>query len=400
MGTTTPSPGVGRREFLKRASITAGSAAAFSLVPFSFVRAETIRSAGSLRRFLESKRREMRSPALSAAVISRHGLEWTDGVGWANREAGIRANADTVFMLASVSKTITCAGVMAAVEHEKLDLDADVNDILPYDVVIPGYPGVITIRQLLTHTSAIRDRYSVWGLPGEPDTLYSHGDSPIPLGEFLQSYLEVGGSRYVEDKNFYDTPPGSKYHYCNIGVSLAAYLAELVTGTMFSEVVRQRIIDPLGMQQSGFHLADITTPNLAMPYKFRRGTGNVPVYQYGYPDYPDGAFRASAPELSKWLSAFMNFGELDGVRILQQDTVEEIRRDQHVAYWHQGLIWWAGVGPVEHMGHTGSDTGVRTRMFFNPQTEVGVISLCNTTLHAQQDKSFRDVEQHLFDVFS
>ena len=111
---------------------------------------------------------------------------------------------DTVFMLASVSKTVTCAGVMSVVEDGDLDLDTDVNDYLPFEVRIPAAPEEpITTRMLLIHTSAIRDRLSVWGTPYSRDSLYFHGDSPIELGEFLRSYLVPGESEYREEANFY-----------------------------------------------------------------------------------------------------------------------------------------------------------------------------------------------------
>jgi CubicO group peptidase (beta-lactamase class C family) len=79
-------------------------------------------------------------------------------------------------MLASVSKTVTCAGIMALVEEGILDLDADINDYIPFEVRTQAAPRVpITLRMLLTHTSAIRDRYNVWGTPYSNPTLYSTG---------------------------------------------------------------------------------------------------------------------------------------------------------------------------------------------------------------------------------
>ena len=390
-----------RREFLRRATTVGGLAVASAVVPFSYVRASTMHRPG-LDRFMENRRRAMRAPGLSAAVVGAKGLEWAGGYGMADSEAGVEADAETVHMLASVSKTVTCGGAMSVVEDGKLSLDADVNDVLPFPVAIPGYPGAVTLRQLLTQTSSLKDRWSAWGAPGKPDTLYCHGDSTIPLGDFLKSYLVPGGERYDAEDNFYDRKPGSRYGYSNIGADLAGYLAEIATGVKLSELCAKRIFEPLGMEQTGFHLADITTENIAMPHKFDNATErNDPIYQYGYPDYPSGALRTSAVQLSKWLRAFMNYGELDGTRILDEATVKEIRTDQHVAYWNQGLIWWSGFGPgFRHMGHTGDDVGITARMFFRPDRRVGAITLANSGLFGPRYAAYRDVEQHLFDVFS
>jgi CubicO group peptidase (beta-lactamase class C family) len=131
-------------------------------------------------------------------------------VGWADRERRIRATSDTVFQLASVSKTLTSDGIMALVEDGVIDLDTDINTYLPFEVHIPHAPDApITMRNLLTHTSAIRDRWQVWGTPWSEPTLYFHGDSPILLGDFCRSYFVHGGTRYRRRKNFYERAPGS-----------------------------------------------------------------------------------------------------------------------------------------------------------------------------------------------
>jgi CubicO group peptidase (beta-lactamase class C family) len=323
-------------------------------------------------------------------------------VGWADRENDVRVTPQTVFMLASVSKTVTCAAVMSLVEDGDLDLDADINDYLPFEVRIPAAPNApITTRMLLIHTSAIRDRFSVWGTPYSSDTLYFHGDSPIELGEFLLSYLVPGETRYREGANFYERRPGRTYAYSNIAVALAAYVAEVAGHRDFNELCKQRILEPLGMDQSGFRLADISTTNLAMPYKLNRETGSFdPYFQYGYPDYPDGALRTSAMHLARWLAAFMNYGAFEGVRVLERSTVREMRRHQlsYDAGWRQGLIWY-GAAPRGYfrMGHTGGDYGVSTRMFFRPDTQVGVVSLTNSYLAGRRWDAFRAIDLRLFD---
>ena len=215
--------------------------------------------------------REAQTPGIAVSLVRGDEIAWTISAGWADRENDIRVTPDTVFMLASVSKTVTCAGVMSVVEDGDLDLDADVNDYLPFEVRIPAGPREpITTRMLLIHTSAIRDRFSVWGTPYSRDSLYFHGDSPIELGEFLRSYLVPGESRYREGANFYERRPGGAYAYSNIAVALAAYIAEVVAHRDFNGLCKQRIMKPLGMDQSGFRLSDITTTNLAMPSRVVR----------------------------------------------------------------------------------------------------------------------------------
>ena len=389
-----------RRDFLGRA-VAAGVGI---IAPFSFVHRVSAGRAG-LHRFVRDKMREAHTPGLSVAVVRGDDIVWSDGAGWANKERGVEVTPDTVFMLASVSKTVTCAAIMALVEDGTIDLDENINHYLPFRVHIPHAPRLpVTMRMLLTHTSAIRDRFNVWGTPYSKNTLYFHGDSPIALGEFERSYLVPGGSRYVETENFYPRRPGVDYSYSNLAVALAGYVAEAASGKDFNALCQQRILHPLGMNQSGFRRTDITTPNLAMPYHIDRDTRQfVPYFQYGYPDYPDGSLRTSAVHLARWLGAFMRFGIFQGVRVLERATVEEIRRGQipRIVPWQQGLIWYVvATGKYVRMGHTGGDFGMSTRMFFRLDRQVGVVSLTNAYLGGRRWEAFRDIELRLFDEFS
>jgi CubicO group peptidase (beta-lactamase class C family) len=388
-----------RREFLG-GTIATGLGA---IAPFAFVRSARADPL-DLHRFVRQQMLRAMTPGIALAIVQGDEVVWSTGAGWADREQGIRATPHTVFMLASASKTVTCAGVMTLVERGLLDLDADINDYLPFEVRIPTHPNApITMRMLLTHTSAIRDRYKVWGKPYSDPTLYFHGDSPITLGDFERSYLVPGESRYREGANFYERRPGKAYAYSNIAVALAGYVAEVVAGQDFDALCRERILEPLRMGRSGYRLADISITNIAMPYKLDRETGDFnPYFQYGYPDYPDGALRTSAIHLARWLGAFMNHGRFEGVRVLDHSTVREIRRNQipDIASWHQGLIWY-GSSPHGYfrMGHTGGDFGVSTRMFFRPDRQLGVVSLTNSYLSGKRWDEFRAIDLKIFDEY-
>jgi CubicO group peptidase (beta-lactamase class C family) len=399
---TAPAPNrLTRREFLRN---TAVATTVGAVSPFTFVRSAQALIL-DLERLVRQQRRRAMTPGIAVAVVRGDEIVASAASGWADRENGVRVRPDTVFMLASVAKTVTCAGIMTLVEDGLLDLDANVNDYLPFEVHIPAAPNAaVTMRMLLVHTSAIRDRYKVWGTPYSNPTLYFHGDSPIALGDFERSYLVSGETRYREDANFYERRPGKAYSYSNIAVALAGYVAEVVAGLDFNELCNERILTPLGMDQSGFRLADITTTNLAMPYRLDRDTGRFkPYFQYGYPDYPDGALRTSAVHLARFLAAFMNHGAIGDVRILERSTVREIRRNQipDIASWHQGLIWY-GASPHGYfrMGHTGGDYGAATRLFFRPDKQVGVISLANSHMGHKRWDAFRAIELRIFDEFS
>ena len=364
---------VDRRRFLL------GAAAAVPLLGATraLARPGTLVEEDPLDRYIRTQMVDGKVPGLTATVIRDNRIVWARGYGWADVALGRRANRDTVFMMASISKTATATGVMRAVEDGLLDLDADVNDVLSFPVRNPAHPDIpITLRLLLTHTASIRDNWAVI-IP-----TYTKGDSKVPLGRYLRQYLSPGGNIYHPARNYDAWLPGARYEYSNIGASLAAYLVEAATGIPFYEWCDAQVFAPLGMTDTGWHLTDVANATVAMPYKSHHGRF-VPYGQYGYPDYPDGALRTSAIHLSHHLLSFMNFGSYGGARVLQRSTVEEMRREQFPDVAHgQGLIWYRfNLHGMELMGHNGGDSGVATQMFFRPSDGIGVIVLTNGDWH-------------------
>src|SRR4029079_17073197 len=146
-------PGLSRREFVTRA----GAASAVTIALFTSLRS-AVATSSDLESFVRDKVRSIGTPGAAFAVVRGEQIVWSMGTGWANIERKIRATPDTQFMLASVSKTITCAGIMTLVEDGVLDLDANIDRYLPFEVHIPTAAHVpITLRRLLPPTSRTPD---------------------------------------------------------------------------------------------------------------------------------------------------------------------------------------------------------------------------------------------------
>jgi CubicO group peptidase (beta-lactamase class C family) len=342
------------------------------------VLAPRLRARGAVPTGLDRVIRELmaagRLPGLSAAVVRGGEVVWSHGWGMANIAAGRRATPDTLFMLASVSKTVVATAVLQAIEDGLFDLDAHVNDVLPFRVRHPVHPDrPITVRQLLTHTSSIRDNWNLL------TASYVAGDSPMELRTFLRRYLSPGGADFAPN-NFYAFGPGRSYRYANVGASLAAFLVEAAAGIGFDTWCERRIFTPLGMDRAGWHLAGLPRREIAMPYTWAgKKNAYVPTGHYGYPDYPDGALRTTAPQLARHLGIVMGGGSWRGHRLLSEASVRELRRDQVPDLESgQGLIWFRlPRGGRRLFGHDGGDTGVATVCFFDPREDVGVVALAN-----------------------
>jgi CubicO group peptidase (beta-lactamase class C family) len=317
-------------------------------------------------------------PGLAACIIKGNRVAWQGYYGYANLERNLPVTANTMFMLASISKTIMVTALMQLYEQGRFTLEDSINAYLPFPVRNPTYPGIpITFKMLLTHTSSIRDNWFIL------DALYAPGDPTIPLGNFLGRYLTPGGPYYNAQNNFFTNRPGTFWDYSNIGAALAGYLVEVISGVPFDQYCKDHIFTPLQMTNTAWFLRDLDTSLVAHPYEFPSGS-YVDQGLYGYPDYPDGSLRTTVPSLARFLLAHMNGGAYEGTRILDSSSVRMMRTVyvptvSHAPDAQWGLIWYtrSAINGSVLWGHSGGDAGVMTAMFFSGSDSIGVIMLTN-----------------------
>ncbi len=316
-------------------------------------------------------------PGLAALITTKEdGIMWKRNYGFADVTSNQPVEDSTLFIIASISKTIVATAIMQFWEADSFDLDDNINDYLDdFQVNIPSFENdTITFRMLLTHTSSIEDN---WGVL---DALTICGDSPIPLDSFLVEYFTPGGIYYNSTLNFISATPGTVWEYSNVAVCILAHLVEKFSGMSFDQYCRDNIFLPLGMYKTSWFLAGLDTTTIATPYKWQGGQ-YIPYCQYGCPDYPDGQLRTTKIELEHFLSAYMNWGQYNGETILDSSTVDLILSD-HLGYpiygGDQGLIWFqdARLGNRLPWGHTGGCFGCNTGMFFKQYEDQGWGIIC------------------------
>lgn len=333
---------------------------------------------------------------VSVAVVRGDAVLMSAGYGTANFQLGKQINADTPFMIASVSKAVTAVAAMQLVDSGQLDLDRNINDYLPFNVANPNHPNKpITARMLMTHSSSIIDNDTFTAIE------YSEGDSPVPLGDLMRGYLTPGADYYSRD-NFLQAAPGQSAEYSNMGSAMLGYLVEEVSEQPFDEFSKQKIFDPLGMSNTSWKLAGFNPDDVAMPYEYS-GTNHVASGHYGFPDYPNGQLRSSANDMARFLRAFIGDGELQGTRILSATSTAEMRRLQIPRLDDSiGLTWFYDqVDGQSTLGHNGGETGANTFMFYRPSDGVGVIVFTNTSASNEdfqddQNNAMTDIAAELF----
>ncbi len=332
----------------------------------------SIRSVEQLDAFIASQLDAHSVPGAAVAIVADGKVQWSNGYGFANVDSQAAATADTPFMLGSVSKSVTGIALMHAVESGALDLDADINAYLSFPVVNPQQPDVtITLRHLATHTSGIVDHD--WTVTNS----YGVGDPTVSLEAFLQGYLVRGGADFRPKSNFSTSTPGQTYEYSNVNAGLAGHILHAATGQRLDAYTNRHLFEPLGMDNTGWFLADFDDPSqIAQPYA--RG-GSKPLDHYGYPTWPDGQLRASANDLARLLAAVGNGGTSGDTTILSPTTVEQMLARQSfpglAPEAGEGIFWSYTKGG--HVGHNGGDFGVMTFMMLNPETGIGAVVLTN-----------------------
>ncbi|WP_210283276.1 serine hydrolase [Massilia sp. Dwa41.01b] len=200
-------------------------------------------------------------------------------------EADAPATPDTLYRIASVSKMMTTLGLMRLVEAGKVKLDEDVSQALGFSLRNPHFPDrPITLRQLLTHTSSLRD-----------DAGYS-----FPAGTPLRDFLMPGGPLHGEGRMWANAAaPGAYFTYCNLGWGIIGTLMERVAGARFDRLMRQLLLAPLGLE-AGYNPAELAPAalgNLATLY--RKRTVDTEVWDANGPWIAQNR-RCSSPTAPAW----------------------------------------------------------------------------------------------------
>jgi len=322
----------------------------------------------SFENYLNDQMRKQDIPALSVLIFKNSDILYQKYLGKADVEKNTSLSAEHVFLIASVSKTITATALMQLYDKGLFKLDDPINDYLDFDVKNPDSNEEITFKMLLTHTSSIADGAAM-------DGQYYYGkDSPVKLSYFMKEYFTHGGKYYDRYENFYDFRPGREYEYSNIGSALIGVLVEKLSGMDFNDYCKKNIFNPLKMTNSHWKLSEISLNKIVRPYD----ENLRPLEHYTFTDYPNGGLRTNVTDLFKFLSTYANDGINSGYNLLKTKTADmmlspQIRQIDSTV----GLHFFRMNKKHDLWGHDGGEEGVSTIMAFNRKNGIGAIILTN-----------------------
>ncbi len=306
--------------------------------------------------------------SLSAWVIKDDRVAWSKSYGHTQAISGSASDENTIYDLASVTKLVVVTAVMQLEEQGLIDLQADINNYLPFQVRNPRFPDkAVTVYHLITHASGLNWPEDEQEVPGFYDN-FPLDENPL-LAEWLPQFILPGGSFYV-DQVWMKHAPGERELYSNIGINLAAYVVEVVSETDFNEYCKQHIFQPLEMYNTSFFHEDLDLQRVAVPYSF----SHAPMDFQSSRGYASGDLKSSTEDFSHFILAYMNGGLYQGQRILKQATVDRIMEIQNPATG-LCLVWNCTVG--EWFGHAGGEEGVSAYVEIHPSTQTALMVVTN-----------------------
>ena len=284
---------------------------------------------------------------------------YTHGYGMANLEYGVPITESTVLESGSVAKQFTASAIVLLAQDGKLSLDDDIRKYLPE---VPSFGGQkITIRNLLTHTSGLRDQ---WGL------LSIEGRGPGSQVHSPATTLDL-----VVHQKMLNFPPGSEYLYSNTGYALAGIIVERVSGKSLDAFTQERLFRPLGMTHTRWR-DDFTAvvPNRATAYSGTAANGF-------HTDMPftnmigNGGVLSTMADLLKW-NENLDHPTVGGPAYVQAlETQMRLTSGRTITY-ALGLEVTNYQG-VREVSHSGSTAGYRTFLARYPDQHVSVAVWCN-----------------------
>jgi CubicO group peptidase (beta-lactamase class C family) len=317
------------------------------------------------------------SPGASIAVIENGKIIYSQGYGAASLEYGVPNTPATVFHLASVSKQFTAFAIYLLAQDGKLSLDDDVRKYLPK---LHDFGKVITIRQLLHHTSGVRDQWNLLVLAGwRLDDVITDDDVARLL--FQQTELNFA--------------PGDQFLYSNSGYTLLAMMVKQVSAKTLPEFAKERIFDPLGMAHTHFQYDyGMVVKDRAYSYA-RQPDGKYQYIALTYSTVGPSSLFSTVGDLARWDENFYT-GEVGGPALLaQMQEKGKLNNGKEIDYASGLTIGkYRGLRTVEHAG---GDAAYRTNILRFPDQHFSVIVLANAGDLNQMALSFKIADIYLKD---
>jgi CubicO group peptidase (beta-lactamase class C family) len=299
---------------------------------------------------------------VTISIVKDGQVIFAKGYGYADVKAKKPVSAaKTLFRIGSITKLFTWTSVMQLVEQGKLDLDADINTYLDFEIP-KTFGKPVTMRNLMTHRGGFQDTIKNLG---------AQNAGKADLGKYVRENVPA---QIFE--------PGTTPSYSNYGTALAGHIVERISGVPFEAYVEANIYKPLGMAQSSLRQPLPKELEGDMSSGYRLGSG-APVPFEIVNGHPAGSQSSSAADMAKFMIAFLNGGALGEARVLKAETVAQMHNTVTALDERQNGIglgfYEAGKGPLRVVGHGGDTIAFHSDMHLMPAQNFGFFVSYNST---------------------
>jgi CubicO group peptidase (beta-lactamase class C family) len=315
-----------------------------------------------LDQFIEQTMEVAKVPGMAVAVTDRERLLRVSTYGFAHASAKTPVTPEMLFEIGSISKSFTSIALLQLCEEGRLDLHEPVTSYLPWFEVQSEYEP-ITLHHLMSHTAGI-----ITGMEFTGEVRY-----------------EVWALRETEAT----APPGTYYHYSNVGYKALGIVLEDLLGRHYGNIIQERILDPLGMTATEPIITHETRNRLAVGYEGFYGDRPLPRDRPLAPatwlEYfgGDGSIASTPADMAAYLRMFMNRGQGPRRRILSEESFDlmthkviEAKEEGRGSYYGYGLEIQESDGHT-YIEHGGGMVGYYSYVMADMDDGLGVVVLMN-----------------------
>jgi CubicO group peptidase (beta-lactamase class C family) len=319
--------------------------------------------------FIAQTMKEWKVPGLAITVVQDGKAILTKGYGYRDSGRKLPVTPNTLFCIASMTKSFVVTELGTLVDEGKLDWDKPVYEYLQdFRMYDPVMTERLTARDLVTHRS---------GLPRHDLTWYSNAD--ITRKDLIERLRYLPPSKDLRER----------FQYNNLMYMTAGYLGGMLNGTDWEMAVQQRVLLPLGMTNTKFSVLDSQkNTDFAQPYrKAKEEVKLIPFYVQGAVG-PAGEINTTAEDITHYLLFQLNKGKYGDKQILSESNAVQMQSPQMVI---QGTPQFAelgensygmGFGVTHYRGHKmvnhgGAIDGFRSELAFLPNEKIGVVVFVN-----------------------
>ncbi len=312
---------------------------------------------------------ELYVPGLAVAVVRDDEVIHLDAVGVRDTQQNLPVTPDTVFYIASCTKTYMAMAAAALAEAGKLDLDAPVKQYLPKFLLADAeLTESVTVRDLLCHAKGINSTPIVW--------------------------LDAYTGQITEERYYHwlkEVKPTGSHEYTNVHYTLAGRVIESVTGESWKDYLDRRIFERAGMTRTTcyasrmYALEDVAIPAIRKDGGFALS----PVRKTDQTMHAAGGIGTSVRDLGRWIVVNLNEGSIDGKPVVSAESARQMQTLQdsgerrfppfaHRTFEGHGLGWSIGTYRGERvLDHGGGYVGAAAMISFMPDQKIGVAVAAN-----------------------